>query len=48
MKFDHDVLMMVYPDSKYSHRVPVIIGTLHVDEALDLAIYDELASLSRG
>ena len=47
-KFDHDVLMMVYPDSKYSHRVPVIIGTLHIDEALDLATYDELASLSRG
>ena len=47
-KFDHDMLMMVYPDSKYSHRVPVIIGTLHIDEALDLATYDELASLSRG
>ena len=47
-KFDHDVLMMVYPDSKYSHRVPVIIGTLHIDEALDLATYDELVSLSRG
>ena len=47
-KFDHDVLMMVYPDSKYSHRVPVIIGTLHIDEVLDLATYDKLASLSRG
>ena len=48
VKFDHDVLMMVYPDSKYSHRVPVIIGALHIDEALDLAMYDKLASLSRG
>ena len=47
-KFDHDVLMMAYPDSKYSHRVPVVIGTLHIDEALDLATYNELASLSRG
>ena len=47
-KFDYDVLMMVYPDSKYNHRVPVIIGTLHIDDALDLATYDELASLSRG
>ena len=47
-KFDHDVLMMVYPDSKYSHRDPVIIGTLHIDEALDLATCDQLASLSRG
>ena len=41
-KFNHDVLMMVYPDSKYSHRVPVVIGTLHIDDALDLATYDEL------
>ena len=48
VKFDHDVLMMVYPDSKYCHRVPVIIETLHIDEALDLTTYDELASLSRG
>ena len=48
VKFDHDVLMMVYPDSKYSHRVSVIIGTLHIDEALDLATYDELASFSKG
>ena len=48
VKFDHDVLMMVYPDSKYSLRVPVIIGTLHIDEALDLATYDKLASWSRG
>ena len=47
-KFDHDVVMMVYPDSKYSHRVPVIIPTLHIDEALDLATYDELGSLSTG
>ena len=47
-KFDHDVLMMVYPESKYSHGVPVIIGTLHIDEALDLATYDELASWRRG
>ena len=47
-KFDHDVLMMVYPDSKYNHRVPIVIGTLHIDEVLDLATYDELASLSRG
>ena len=41
VKFDHDVLMMVYPDSKYSHRVPVIIGALHIDEALDLATYND-------
>ena len=47
-KFDHDVLMMVYPNSIYSHRIPAVIETLHIDEALDLATYDELVSLSRG
>ena len=26
----------------------MIIGTLHIDEVLDLAMYDELDSLSRG
>ena len=47
-KFDHDCLMMIYPDSKYSHKVPIIIGTLHIDEVLDLATEQELGSLSRG
>ena len=40
-RFDHDCLMMIYPDSKYSHRVPIIIGTLHIDEVLDLATEKE-------
>ena len=26
----------------------MVIGTLHINQALDLATYDELASLSRG
>ena len=34
-KFDHDVLMMIYPDSKYSHKVPIIIGALHIDQMLE-------------
>ena len=47
-RFDHDCLMMIYPDSKYSHRVPIIIGTLHIDEVLDLATKQESCSLSRA
>ena len=47
-RFDHDCLLMIYLDSKYSHRVPIIIGTLHIDEVLDLAIEKKLSSLSQG
>ena len=47
-RFDNDCLLMIYPDSKYSHRVPIIIGTLHIDEVLDLATEEELSSLSQG
>ena len=42
-RFGHDCLLMIYPDSKYSHRVPIIIGTLHIDEVLDLATEEELS-----
>ena len=47
-RFDHDCLLMIYPDSKYSQRVPIIIGTLNIDEVLDLAAEEELSSLSEG
>ena len=30
-KFDHDVLMLVIDDSQYGARVPIQIGTLHID-----------------
>ena len=36
-KFDLDVLMLVVDDSPYGMRVPIQIGTLHIDMALDLA-----------
>ena len=44
-EFDHDMLMMIYPDSKYSHKVPIIIGTLHIDQMLELATAEELSNL---
>ena len=40
--FDLDVLMLVIPESEYSKRVPVTIGTLHIDEILNLITGEEL------
>ena len=45
-KFDIDVLMLVINDSAYGMRVPIQIGTLHIDMALDLATEDEMKKLS--
>ena len=46
-KFDVDVLMLIIDDSAYGMRVPVQIGTLHIDMALDLATEAEMKKLSR-
>ena len=46
-KFDVDVLMLVIDDSAYGMRVPVQIGTLHIDMALDLATEAEMKKLTR-
>ena len=45
-KFDVDVLMLIIDDSNYGMRVPVQIGTLHIDMALDLATETEMKRLS--
>ena len=46
-KFDLDVLMLVLDDSPYGMRVPVQIGSLHIDMAIDLATEVEMKKLSR-
>ena len=46
-KFDLDVLMLVVDDSPYCMRVPIQIGTLHIDMALDLATKEEKRKLNR-
>ena len=46
--FDEDCLFLVMPDHAYGDRVPVVIGTLHIDMMLDLATREELESLSRA
>ena len=46
-EFDLDVLMLVIDDSPYAMRVPVQIGTLHINMALDLATEEERKKLNR-
>ena len=40
--FDLDVLMLVIRESEYSRRVPITIGTIHIDEIIDLITEEEL------
>ena len=44
--FSEDVLMLVYPDSKYSQKVPIVLGTLHIDTILEVAAEEELKNLT--
>ena len=46
--FDEDCLFLVMPDHAYGYRVPVTIGTLHIDMMLDKASPEELESLSKA
>ena len=45
--FKEDVLMLVVKDSEYEKKVPVAIGTLHIDMILDLATKEELENMGR-
>ena len=45
--FDLDILMLVIPESEYSRRVPVTIGTIHIDEIIDLITVEELKTANR-
>ena len=46
-KFKEDILMLVVQDSTYGERVPVAIGTLHIDMVLDVATKEELENIGR-
>ena len=45
--FDLDVLMLVIPESEYSKRVPVTLGTLHIDEIIHLITDEELRQVDK-
>ena len=47
VKFREDVLMLVGDDSAYGEKVPVTIGTLHIDMVLDLATKEELENIGK-
>ena len=46
-KLDLDILMLVINNSLYDNRIPVQIGTLHIDMMLDLASKEEKKRLNR-
>ena len=45
--FEEPCLFVVVNDSEYSKRVPIQIGTLHIDLVLDQAMKQELAALGK-
>ena len=47
-KMDRDLLFMVSNDSPYTERVPLQIGTLHIQEALQTATKEELQVLPKA
>ena len=46
--FDLDVLMLVIPESQYSHRVPITLGTIHIDEIIGLITDEELYHVDKS
>ena len=46
--FKEDVLMMVIDDDDYGKRVPIQLGTLHIDQIIAQATPDEITSLSKA
>ena len=46
-KFKEDILILVVQDSAYGDRVPVAIGTLHIDMVLEVATKEELENIGR-
>ena len=45
--FDLDVLMLVIPESEYSKSIPITIGTIHIDEIINLITDKELKPTNR-
>ena len=45
--FDLDVLMLVIPESEYSKSIPITIGTIYIDEIINLITDEELKLANR-
>ena len=46
--FKEDVLMMVIDDDDYGKRVPIQLGTLHIDQIISQATPNEITSLNKA
>ena len=46
--FKEDVCMMVIDDDKYGNRVPIQVGTLHIDDIIAKATPEEFTSLGKA
>ena len=45
--FNHDVLLLIVPDSVHTQYTPITLGTLHIDMAIKLATKKELENLNK-
>ena len=45
--FNHNVLLLIVPDSAHMQYTPITLGTLHIDMAIKLATRKELESLNK-
>ena len=45
--FNHDVLLLIVPDSAHMQYTPITLGTLHLDMAIKLATKKELENLNK-
>ena len=46
--FDSDVLLLVVSNGHYGDRVPIVMGTLHIDMLLEVASEAELKALGKS
>ena len=44
---DLDVLLLILPDSAHTQYIPITLGTLHINKAIELATKGELESLNK-
>ena len=46
--YDKDILVFIQKDCRYSNRVPVILGTLHIKDIVESATKEELKNVGRS
>ena len=45
--FNHNILLLIIPDSAHMQYTPITLGTLHIDMAIKLATKKELETLNK-